>query len=228
MSVARLAVRQPLLHAYSAIAEPSSCATLPNVNASRPFAPKRFGPIWSVPMHGATASTPRLIASWTTGAARSTSHVVKMMFAPCPSSFAAHAFAIAGLLPCVSHVVIWSGRPLDAALRVHLLRRAAAPRRAPGRRTAPSRPCCRTPSRSRSAWCWAAGADAAVIATTAVSVASAAAIAPVFLLVITPPGALDWFEQASSRPRFLSRLDEAVQRRVQRHRNAVPLRLADE
>ena len=35
-------------------------------------------------MHGATASMPRLIASCTTGAAKSTSHVVKMMFAPPP------------------------------------------------------------------------------------------------------------------------------------------------
>ena len=75
-------MRQPRPHAYCAIAEPSSCATLPKLNASLPFAPKRFGPIWSVPMHGATASTPRLIASCTTGAAKSTSHVVKMMFAP--------------------------------------------------------------------------------------------------------------------------------------------------
>ena len=111
VSVASAALRQPFAHAYSAIAEPSSWATLPNVNARRPFGPKRFGPIWSVPMHGATASTPRLIASWTTGAARSTSQVVKMMSAPWPRSFAAHAFAIAGLLPWVSHVMIFIGRP---------------------------------------------------------------------------------------------------------------------
>ena len=106
MSVASAAVRQPLPHAYCAIAEPSSCATLPKLNASLPFAPKRFGPIWSVPMHGATASTPRLIASCTTGAAKSTSQVVKMTFAPPPSSFSAQAFAIAALLPCVSQVLI--------------------------------------------------------------------------------------------------------------------------
>src|SRR6185312_13312463 len=111
-SVARDAVRQPLPYAYCAIAEPSSCATLPKLKASLPFGPKRFGPIWSVPMHGATASTPRLIASCTTGAAKSTSQVVKMMFAPCPSSFRAHAFATAALLPWVSHVLIWSWRPL--------------------------------------------------------------------------------------------------------------------
>src|SRR5919197_834907 len=69
VSVASAAFRHPLLHAYCAIAEPSSCATLPKLNASLPLDPKRFGPIWSVPMHGATASTPRLIASCTTGAA---------------------------------------------------------------------------------------------------------------------------------------------------------------
>jgi hypothetical protein len=45
VSVASEALRQPRLHAYSAIAEPSSCATLPYENARRPLAPKRFGPI---------------------------------------------------------------------------------------------------------------------------------------------------------------------------------------
>ena len=119
-------MRQPLPHAYCAIAEPSSCATLPKLNASLPFAPKRFGPIWSVPMHGATASTPRLIASCTTGAAKSTSHVVKMTFAPPPSSFSAQAFAIAGLLPCVSQVLICSLRAVDAAVRVDCLTRSCA------------------------------------------------------------------------------------------------------
>ena len=93
------------------MAEPSSCATLPNEKARRPFGPKRFGPIWSVPMHGATVSLPALIDSCTTGAAKSTSHVVKMTSALAPISFAAHDFAIAGLLPCVSHVTILSGRP---------------------------------------------------------------------------------------------------------------------
>ena len=63
-------------------------------------------------MHGAIVSFPALIAFWTTGAAKSTSHVVKMMSTPWPSSFAAQADAIAGLLPCVSQVTIFSGRPL--------------------------------------------------------------------------------------------------------------------
>ena len=67
-------------------------------------------------MHGATVSLPALIASCTTGAAKSTSQVVKMMSAFWPISFAAHAFAIAGLLPCVSQVMIWSGRPLTPPL----------------------------------------------------------------------------------------------------------------
>ena len=93
------------------MAEPSSCATLPKLKASLPFDPNRFGPIWSVPMHGATARMPRLIASCTTGAARSTSHVVKMMFACWPISLSAHAFEIAALSPCVLHVTICSGRP---------------------------------------------------------------------------------------------------------------------
>ena len=105
MSVASAASRQPRRHAYSAIAEPSSCATFPNENASRPLAPKRFGPIWSVPMHGATVSFPALIDSCTTGAARSTSQVVIITSAPWPSSLAAQAFAVAGLLPCVLQVM---------------------------------------------------------------------------------------------------------------------------
>src|SRR3954453_3987378 len=109
--VASAAERHPLPHAYCAIAEPSSCPTLPKLNGSPPFGPNRFGPIWSVPMHGAIASTPRLIVSCTTGAAKSTSHVVKITLAPPPSSLSAHAFATAGLLPCVSHVLICSGRP---------------------------------------------------------------------------------------------------------------------
>ena len=39
------------------------------------------------------------------------SQVVKMTFAPWPISLSAHALAIAGLLPCVSHVTICSLRP---------------------------------------------------------------------------------------------------------------------
>jgi hypothetical protein len=108
VSVAIAAERQPRLYAYSAIAEPSSCATFPKLKASLPFAPNRFGPIWSVPMQGAIVSRPLLIPSCTTGAARSTSQVVKMMFAPPLISLSAHAFETAGLSPCVSQVLITS------------------------------------------------------------------------------------------------------------------------
>ena len=59
-----------------------------------------------------------------------------MTFAPAPSSFRAHAFAIAGLLPCVSHVWICSGRPPTPPLALICLTRAG-PRRGPGCRTAP-------------------------------------------------------------------------------------------
>src|SRR3954454_1831373 len=126
VSVASAAERHPFFQANSAIAEPSSCATLPKLKASLPFAPKRFGPIWSVPMHEATARTPRLIASWTTGAARSTSHVVNMTSAPCPSSLAAQAFAIDALLPCVSHVFSCSWRPVTPPLAFSWLTRSFA------------------------------------------------------------------------------------------------------
>src|SRR2546423_7046986 len=57
-------------------------------------------------MQGATARTPRLIAACTTGVAKSTSHVVKMILAPCPSRLTAHDLALAGLLFCVSQVLI--------------------------------------------------------------------------------------------------------------------------
>ena len=109
--MARFAVRQPLRYAYSAIAEPSSWATLPKLNASLPALPKRFGPIWSVPMHGAIVSLPALSDSWTTGVAKSTSHVVKTMCAPWPSRLAAHDLALAGLLLFVSQVTSLNGRP---------------------------------------------------------------------------------------------------------------------
>src|SRR3954449_2465747 len=62
-------------------------------------------------MQGAIASTPLLMASCTTGVARSTSQVVKMTFAPWPSRLSAHAFALAGLLFCVSQVMILSCTP---------------------------------------------------------------------------------------------------------------------
>ena len=62
-------------------------------------------------MHGAIASLPRLIASCTTGVAKSTSHVTNMICAPAPSRLRAHAFAFAGLLLFVWQVLIWSFRP---------------------------------------------------------------------------------------------------------------------
>src|SRR5919106_3291176 len=109
--VASAAVRQPCSQANSAIAEPSSWATFPKLNASRPCSPKRFGPIWSVPMHGAIASVPWEIASCTTGVAKSTSHVTKTMSAPPSSSVVAQTLARDGSLFCVSHVSICSSRP---------------------------------------------------------------------------------------------------------------------
>src|SRR4051812_34222866 len=63
-------------------------------------------------MHGAIARTPLLIAACTTGVAKSTSQVVKMMFAPCPSRLTAHCLAVVALLFWVLQVLIWSFRPL--------------------------------------------------------------------------------------------------------------------
>ena len=84
VSFARSAVFQPWFQATWAIAEPSSCATLPKLKASLPALPNRFG----AHLIGADARRDREQVvldrdSCTTGEARSTSHVVKMIFAPC-------------------------------------------------------------------------------------------------------------------------------------------------
>src|SRR5437868_1174350 len=62
-------------------------------------------------MHGAIVSRPLLSDSCTTGAARSTSQVVKMTFEPSAISLSAQLFDTAGLSPWVSHVLITSGCP---------------------------------------------------------------------------------------------------------------------
>src|SRR5579862_4307987 len=62
-------------------------------------------------MHGAIVSRPLLSDSCTAGAARSTSHVVKMTFAPSEISLSAQLFETAALSPCVSQVLITSGCP---------------------------------------------------------------------------------------------------------------------
>ena len=172
---------------------------MPNENASLPLAPKRFGPIWSVPMHGATARTPRLIASCTTGVAKSTSHVVKMTFAPCESSFAAHARAIAGLLPCVLHVAIRSRLPLTPPRAFTCLTRIwAAASAGPSNGAIAPLPSNAQPITIVPAG--AADAEAAASAAIVVSVASAAAIAPVLLLDITPPALDGWTPLAMIPP----------------------------
>ena len=87
-----IAVRQPREYAYSASAEPSSCAVLPTVNASLPFAPKRCGPIWSVVVHGDSVRRPLLRNSCVAAAPYSTSQVSSAIFAPAWISCAAQDF----------------------------------------------------------------------------------------------------------------------------------------
>ena len=77
-------------------------------------------------MHGAIVSLPAFSDSWTTGVAKSTSHVVKMMSAPLPSRLAAHDFAFAGLLLFVSQVSSLSGRPVTPPLALIWLMRTFA------------------------------------------------------------------------------------------------------
>src|SRR5919106_1566548 len=110
LSVTVAARSQPCSMAYSAIAAPSSWATLPSENASLPWSPKRSGPIWSVPMHGATASTPRVIASCTAGVAKSTSQVTSSTSAPPSMSSIAADFVRSGS-SWWSMTRSWSWRP---------------------------------------------------------------------------------------------------------------------
>src|SRR5438105_4344065 len=114
LSVTVVAVFQCFtLYAYSAIAAPSSCATLPRLDARLPFAaPNRFGPIWSVPMHGATVSRPLFRNVSAAGAAKSTSQVTQPITAPFDIRLDAHDVDTPGFEFFVSHVSIFSGRPL--------------------------------------------------------------------------------------------------------------------
>jgi hypothetical protein len=67
------------------------------------LAPKRFGPIWSVPMQGAIVSRPLFRNSWTAAVARSTSQVTRPITAPWPTRLSTHDFETSGFEFCVSH-----------------------------------------------------------------------------------------------------------------------------
>src|SRR3954463_13275263 len=81
-------------------------------------------------MHGAIASLPRLIASCTTGVAKSTSQVVKRMLAPWPIRLSAHDLAFDALLFCVSQVLITNLWPAAPPLAFSCLTRIFAAARA--------------------------------------------------------------------------------------------------
>src|SRR5262245_21082303 len=232
------------LTAYSAIAAPSSWATLPKLKASRPFGPKRFGPCSSVPMHEPSASLPWLIASWVAGAANSTSHVTSSATAPLARSFCAHAFAweVGGFTIFVSHWMIFSFRPLTPPLA---LMRAAS-------NLAASRAALSNgfmiPDRSTAALMmigfFAAGAAWPPVVPTTAAIATAAArnatsALHLVALLTTPPLVYDPTPRRKPSPVLdpggrggsiqfpggLAALDQAVHRRVQRHGDAEPLRL---
>src|SRR3954447_19190597 len=177
-------------------------------------------------MHGAIVSFPALIAFWTTGAAKSTSHVVKTMSTFWPSSLAAQADAIAGLLPCVSHVTIFSGRPLTPPFALTWRTRTSAAASA-GLSNAARAPCESTAQPITIGLADAVADAATTTATTAIA-ASGTNNAASFLLVITP----SWVcvrvvvlrETAGSPGRLLC-LDEPVERGVQRNVDPVTVRL---
>src|ERR1044071_7846351 len=69
-------------------------------------------------MQGAIVSRWCLSDSCTTGEARSTSHVVKMTFAPSPISLSAHVLDVVGLSPWVLQVLITIWRPFTPFLLI--------------------------------------------------------------------------------------------------------------
>src|SRR6187397_409505 len=181
-------------------------------------------------MHGATVSLPALIAFCTTGAAKSTSQVVKMMSTPWPSSFAAQADAIAGLLPCVSQVTIFSGRPLTPprALTCPTRTFAAASAGLSNGAMAPFE----SNAQPITIGLAAAVAVAATTTATAAIAASDTSSAASFLLVITPSWVcVTVWVLCARRPGSPGRLlclHEPVERRVQRTVDPVTIRLAHE
>src|SRR6185369_8996436 len=94
------------------MAAPSSWATFPKLKASLPLLPKRFGPIWSVPMHGATVSRPLFRNVRIAGVAKSTSQVTQPITAPFEMRLDAHDVDTSGFEFWVLQVTIFSGRPL--------------------------------------------------------------------------------------------------------------------
>src|SRR3954465_2554834 len=119
-----IAVRQPREYAYSASAEPSSCAVPPMVKASLPFLPKRCGPIWSVVVQGAIVSRPLLRNSCVAAAPYSTSQVSIAIFAPCWMSCAAHDFC---RLSWWLQILFWKfGPPLPARFAAPICAPASA------------------------------------------------------------------------------------------------------
>ncbi len=113
-----------------------------------------------------------------------------MMSAPLPIRLAAQDFAFAGLLFCVSQVMIRSFLPLTPPRAlIWFTRMFAAASAGPSNGAMLPFPSYAHPMMIGSDF--AADAATAVTAATTVSVASSAATTPVFLRVITPPGALD-------------------------------------
>ena len=107
-----------------------------------------------------------------------------MMSAPWPISFAAHAFAIAGLLPWVSQVTIFSCRPLTPPLPFHCFTRTCAAARA-GLSNGDIAPF-ESKAQPITIGLLAADAVPATTATAMAATARSAVSAPFFLRVITP------------------------------------------
>src|SRR5581483_2869028 len=239
--VASAAVRQRFcLYAHSAMAAPSSWATLPKLKASLPFGPNRFGPIWSVPMHGATASMPWLMNSCVAGAANSTSQVTMPITAPLPIRLAAQAFDFAGFEFCVSQVMILSGRPLTpplalifaissfAAASAGPSKGAMLPFRSVGKPITIGLPAALAVLEASAAT--ATSAARASRGETCLALVMGDACLALLPMCVIPPS---WSSRLQVRAELVSpgrllRLDEPVHGGVQRNGNAQPSGLTDE
>src|SRR6185312_11791634 len=121
------------------------------------------------------------------------------MLAPPPMRLAAHDFAFAGLLFCVSQVRITSLRPSTPPFALSWLTRTLAAASA-GLSNGAMLPLLSNAQPITIGLELAADADAAVAATIAASAARSATSAPVLLYLITPPGLDGWTVGARTPP----------------------------
>src|SRR3954454_13303211 len=148
-----------------------------------------------------------------------------MIFAPWPSRLSAHDLAFAGLLFCVSQVMILSCTPPRA---LTCLTRTWAAARA-GSSKGDMLPLL-SKAQPITTGAPAAFADPVTVtaSTSAVTMARSAASAPFLFTFTSTSCAVAWTSGAESRVRLLFRLDQALERCMQRSIDPMALRLSHE